>query len=77
MDPDFQAQPPGRPVTAQVVGPPARSARSRPLRTFLVLLLVAGMALAVLALGVYPQPLVAMMEPTLDNLVSHITQSKL
>lgn len=35
------------------------------------------LAASVLALGLYPLPLVEMMEPTLANLVSHITQSKL
>jgi NADH-quinone oxidoreductase subunit M len=35
------------------------------------------LAVSVLALGLYPLPLVDMMEPTLTNLVSHITQSKL
>ena len=35
------------------------------------------LAVSVLALGLYPAPLVDMMVPALDNLVSHITQSKL
>ncbi|MEJ2138786.1 MAG: NADH-quinone oxidoreductase subunit M [Gammaproteobacteria bacterium] len=35
------------------------------------------LAVSVLALGLYPLPLVDMMEPTLTNLVSQITQSKL
>jgi NADH-quinone oxidoreductase subunit M len=39
--------------------------------------LLAILALSVLALGLYPAPLVDMLVPTLDNLVSHITQSKL
>ena len=35
------------------------------------------LAVSVLALGVYPAPLVEMMEPTLDNLILQVTQSKL
>jgi NADH-quinone oxidoreductase subunit M len=35
------------------------------------------LALSVLALGLYPGPLVEMMTPTIENLISHITQSKL
>jgi len=35
------------------------------------------LAVSVLALGLYPAPLVDMLVPALDNLVSHITQSKL
>jgi NADH-quinone oxidoreductase subunit M len=35
------------------------------------------LALSVLALGVYPDPLVDMLGPTLDNLLTHITQTKL
>jgi NADH-quinone oxidoreductase subunit M len=35
------------------------------------------LALSVLALGVYPDPLVDMLDPTLDNLLTHITQTKL
>jgi NADH-quinone oxidoreductase subunit M len=35
------------------------------------------LALSVLALGVYPDPLVDMLEPTLNNLLTHITQTKL
>ncbi len=35
------------------------------------------LALSVLALGLYPAPLVDMMAPTLDNLIAHVTQSKL
>jgi len=35
------------------------------------------LALSVLALGVYPAPLVDMLGPTLDNLLAHITQTKL
>jgi len=35
------------------------------------------LALSVLALGLYPAPLVDMMTPTIENLISHITQSKL
>ena len=35
------------------------------------------LALSVLALGVYPAPLVDMMTPSIENLISHITQSKL
>ena len=34
------------------------------------------LAIAVLALGVYPLPLVEMMEPSIDHLISHILQSK-
>jgi NADH-quinone oxidoreductase subunit M len=40
-------------------------------------LLLVILAVSVLALGVYPAPLVEMMEPTLDNLITHVTQSKL
>jgi len=40
-------------------------------------ILLAILAIAVLALGVYPQPLVAMMEPSINALIGHITQSKL
>ena len=40
-------------------------------------LLLVILAASVLALGVYPAPLVEMMEPTLDNLITHVTQSKL
>ena len=39
--------------------------------------LLSILAVSVLALGLYPAPLVEMMEPTLDNLISHVTQSKL
>ena len=35
------------------------------------------LAVAVLALGIYPAPLIDMMQPSVDNLISHITQSKL
>jgi NADH-quinone oxidoreductase subunit M len=35
------------------------------------------LAISVLALGLYPGPLVDMMTPTIENLISHITQSKL
>jgi NADH-quinone oxidoreductase subunit M len=35
------------------------------------------LAVAVLALGIYPAPLVDMMSPSLDALIVHITQSKL
>jgi NADH-quinone oxidoreductase subunit M len=40
-------------------------------------LLLVILAASVLALGVYPAPLVEMMEPTLDNLIMHVIQSKL
>jgi NADH-quinone oxidoreductase subunit M len=40
-------------------------------------LLLVILAIAVLALGLYPAPLIEMMEPTVENLLSHITQSKL
>jgi NADH-quinone oxidoreductase subunit M len=40
-------------------------------------LLLVILAASVLALGLYPAPLVDMMAPTLDNFISHITQSKL
>jgi NADH-quinone oxidoreductase subunit M len=39
--------------------------------------LLVVLAASVLALGVYPDPLVDMLGPTLDNLLSHITQTKL
>jgi NADH-quinone oxidoreductase subunit M len=35
------------------------------------------MAIFVLSLGLWPAPLADMMSATVDNLVSHITQSKL
>jgi NADH-quinone oxidoreductase subunit M len=35
------------------------------------------LAVSVLALGLYPAPLVEMMEPSIDNFISHVTQSKL
>jgi NADH-quinone oxidoreductase subunit M len=38
--------------------------------------LLITLALSVLALGVYPDPLVDMLAPTLDNLIDHITQTK-
>jgi len=40
-------------------------------------LLLVILAISVLALGLYPAPLVEMMEPTLDNLITHVIQSKL
>ncbi|MFB3064698.1 MAG: NADH-quinone oxidoreductase subunit M, partial [Gammaproteobacteria bacterium] len=43
-------------------------------REFIVL---ATLALAVLLLGVWPDPLTEVMEVTLDNLLQHIMQSKL
>ena len=39
--------------------------------------LLVVLAISVLALGLYPAPLVDMMTPTIENLISHITQSKL
>jgi len=39
--------------------------------------LLAVLAVAVLALGLYPAPLVDMMEPSVANLLTHVTQSKL
>lgn len=39
--------------------------------------LLVVLAASVLALGVYPDPLVDMLGPSLDNLLSHITQTKL
>ena len=35
------------------------------------------LALSVLILGLWPAPLIEMMEPTLDNFVIHVTHSKL
>jgi NADH-quinone oxidoreductase subunit M len=35
------------------------------------------LAVSVLALGLYPAPLVEMMEPSIDNFISHVIQSKL
>ncbi|MBA3563895.1 MAG: NADH-quinone oxidoreductase subunit M [Gammaproteobacteria bacterium] len=43
-------------------------------REFIVL---GVLAIAVLALGVYPAPLIEAMQPTLDNLIAHMMQSKL
>jgi NADH-quinone oxidoreductase subunit M len=40
-------------------------------------LLLAILAVSVLALGLYPAPLIDMMQPSIDNLISHIMQSKL
>jgi NADH-quinone oxidoreductase subunit M len=40
-------------------------------------LLLVILAVSVLALGLYPAPLIEMMEPTLANLIAHVTQSKL
>ncbi len=40
-------------------------------------LLLVILAVSVLALGVNPDPLMEMMEPSLNNLIAHITQSKL
>ena len=43
-------------------------------REFIIL---GSLALAVLALGLYPAPLLEVMHASIDNLVNHITQSKL
>ena len=40
-------------------------------------LLLVILAVAVLALGLYPAPLVEMMAPSLDNFIMHVAQSKL
>ena len=40
-------------------------------------LVLGGLAAAVLAVGIWPRPLVEVMEPTIANLVSHIQVSKL
>jgi NADH-quinone oxidoreductase subunit M len=40
-------------------------------------LLLVILAISVLALGLYPGPLVEMMAPSIDNFISHVTQSKL
>ena len=40
-------------------------------------LLLVILAISVLALGVYPAPLIEMMEPSLENLITHVMQSKL
>lgn len=40
-------------------------------------LLLAVLAVSVLALGLYPAPLIEMMEPSVANLLMHVTQSKL
>ena len=40
-------------------------------------LLLVILAVSVLALGVYPAPLIEMMEPSLENLITHVMQSKL
>ncbi len=39
--------------------------------------LLSILAVSVLALGVYPAPLVEMMSPSIDALINHVTQSKL
>ena len=38
---------------------------------------LAILAIAVLALGLWPDPLVEVMHPTIDNLLNHIANSKL
>jgi NADH-quinone oxidoreductase subunit M len=40
-------------------------------------LFLAILAIAVLALGLWPDPLVQVMHPTIDNLLNHIANSKL
>ena len=40
-------------------------------------LILIVLAISVLALGLYPAPLVEMMEPSINNLIAHILQSKL
>ncbi|MCP4090020.1 MAG: NADH-quinone oxidoreductase subunit M [Gammaproteobacteria bacterium] len=40
-------------------------------------LLLVILAVSVLALGLYPAPLVEMMQPSIDNFISHVIQSKL
>jgi len=40
-------------------------------------LVLAAIAVFVLGLGLWPAPLIDLMSPTVDNLVAHITQSKL
>jgi NADH-quinone oxidoreductase subunit M len=40
-------------------------------------LLLVMLAVSVLALGLYPAPLVEMMEPSIANFISHVTASKL
>jgi NADH-quinone oxidoreductase subunit M len=40
-------------------------------------LMMAVLAIAVLALGLYPAPLLEVMKPTIDNLLQHIMTSKL
>ncbi len=40
-------------------------------------LFLAILALAVLGLGLWPDPLVEVMHPTIDNLLNHITSPKI
>jgi NADH-quinone oxidoreductase subunit M len=40
-------------------------------------LFLAILAIAVLALGLWPDPLVKVMHPTIDNLLNHIAISKI
>jgi NADH-quinone oxidoreductase subunit M len=40
-------------------------------------LMMAILAIAVLALGLWPAPLLEVMKPTIDNLLQHIMTSKL
>jgi NADH-quinone oxidoreductase subunit M len=44
---------------------------------FREILVLAAIAVFVLGLGLWPAPLIDLMSPTVDNLVAHITQSKL
>jgi len=44
---------------------------------FREILVIAAIAVFVLGLGLWPAPLIDLMSPTVDNLVAHITQSKL
>ena len=41
------------------------------------ILFLSLLAAAVLALGLWPDPLVEVMHPTIDNLLNHISNSKL
>ena len=63
-----------RVVFGEIANPKVAELKDINTREFIVL---ATLALAVLLLGVWPDPLTEVMEVTLDNLLQHIMQSKL
>ncbi|MCH8221753.1 MAG: NADH-quinone oxidoreductase subunit M, partial [Proteobacteria bacterium] len=63
-----------RVVFGEIANPKVAELKDINAREFIVL---ATLALAVLLLGVWPDPLTEVMEVTLDNLLQHIMQSKL